>query len=94
MSIDFIEVETSNEGCTSETKKVIKLKKIEKFDFFNFSSFFSIILQKKRLFSKYFLFAVTRRAGCLILSSKSNTATGGKPSTWFPPGGTRRAGWK
>ena len=54
MSIDFIEVKTSDEGFTSEAKKVIKVKKIEKFEFFQIFIIFLNNSAEKTLVFKIF----------------------------------------
>ena len=53
-----------------------KNEKSEKSYFLNFSSIFEINRCKNWLFSNNFWVQVTRRAGCLILDSKSNTVSG------------------
>ena len=60
-------------------KKVHKIfaknEKNEKSEFFkNFNNFYSKTVKKSINFKEFFV-AVTRRAGCLILGSKSNTVS-------------------
>ena len=53
-----------------------KNEKVKKIVFSNFWQVFSINLQKNRLILNNFFVRVTRRAGWLILGSKSNTVSG------------------
>ena len=72
-SIDFIEVENRDEDFTLEPEKLKNSNFFEKIIFFRsealnftFATFFQLL----------FIFAVTRRAGCSHLNSKSNTVSG------------------
>ena len=60
-----------------------KNEKSEKSYFLNFSSIFEINRCKNWLFSNNFWVQVTRRAGCLILDSKSNTVLGKSSSRGY-----------
>ena len=66
-------------GSKVQKKMSKKSDKIENFEKSIFSIFFATLianLQKNQLNLNKKLFAVTRRAGCLILTSESNTDAG------------------
>ena len=73
LSIDFIEVENPDEGCTSEPEKNENSENFEKINFLGPEAFeFTFSIN----FFHLFTFAVTRRAGWSHLNSKSNTVAG------------------
>ena len=62
-SIDYLQAEIENKGCTGGRKKMKNLKIFEKFNFYQFLVKFTANLAKINRISNKKLFSMTRGAG-------------------------------